>query len=510
MIISDNISILFNGEWHALEQTGKYSFSYKDIIVELEGETLKVTAHSSRVQAIKITLPKPFSNKAKILGDAWERMYGDAAFREKVGEMPWYFIALDNNLVYAYGVKTQPNALCCWEVDSDKIAFIADVSSGKIGVLLDGRTLTVSEFVIREFERCDVYEASRLFCNEMCENAILPKQPIYGGNDWYCNYGNSSSDKILQHAKWIAECAPENSVPPYMVIDDGWQLCHHNKAGSGYFNGGPWKYCNKNFLDMKKLADEIKALGVLPGIWMRPLLTTEKFPDEYILKYVDTKYTLDPSVPEVLEQVKSDIRELVRWGYKLIKHDFTSYDIFGKFANGSDYRKIEHTFKNTKKTTAEIIKDLYCAIREAAGNDVVIIGCNTISHLAAGFFEIQRTGDDTSGIEWERTKKMGVNTLAFRMCQHNTFYAADADCVGITKEIPWDKNIQWLDVLSKSGTPLFVSIAEDSFNETVKTAIQIAFERAIQAQKPSKPIDWIDSLTPSLWESDFGTDTYIW
>ena len=44
---------------------------------------------------------------------------------------------------------------------------------------------------------------------------------------------------------------------------------------------------------------------------------------------------------------------------------------------------------------------------------------------------IQRTGDDTSGKTWERTRVMGVNTLAFCLPQHGVFYEIDADCVGI-------------------------------------------------------------------------------
>src|ERR1035441_9526485 len=58
-------------------------------------------------------------------------------------------------------------------------------------------------------------------------------------------------------------------------------------------------------------------------------------------------------------------------------------------------------FQNRGKTTAEIILDLYRTIRQSAG-DAVLIGCNTIGHLAAGLVEAQRIGDDTSGREWSR------------------------------------------------------------------------------------------------------------
>ena len=147
-------------------------------------------------------------------------------------------------------------------------------------------------------------------------------------------------------------------------------------------------------------------------------------------------------------------------------------------------------------------------IRQELLDDVVLIGCNTLSHLSAGYFEIQRTGDDTSGIEWARTKKMGVNTLAFRMCQHNTFYAHDADCVGITTEIDWNKNKQWLDVLAKSATPLFVSIADDAFSDEVKSAITEAFKIASVNTTISRPVDWIENKTPQEWISAFGRDEY--
>ena len=99
---------------------------------------------------------------------------------------------------------------------------------------------------------------------------------------------------------------------------------------------------------------------------------------------------------------------------------------------------------------------------EPEPGDALVIGCNTVSHLSAGVFEICRIGDDTSGTEWARTRKMGVNTLAFRGAQHGAFYVADADCVGVTNAVPWAMNRQWLDLLSRSGTMLFVSLAPDA------------------------------------------------
>ena len=89
-----------------------------------------------------------------------------------------------------------------------------------------------------------------------------------------------------------------------------------------------------------------------------------------------------------------------------------------------------------------------------------------MSHLSAGIFELNRIGDDTSGKEWARTRKMGVNTMGFRMVQHKTFYEADGDCVGLTTDVPWEKNKQWMQLLAKSSAPLFISAQPDAVGRT--------------------------------------------
>lgn len=70
----------------------------------------------------------------------------------------------------------------------------------------------------------------------------------------------------------------------------------------------------------------------------------------------------------------------------------------------------------------------------------LILGCNTIGHLGAGYMHINRTVDDTSGKCWERTRRIGINSLAFRLSQHRKFYEIDTDCVGIGGPIGWNDN----------------------------------------------------------------------
>lgn len=69
-------------------------------------------------------------------------------------------------------------------------------------------------------------------------------------------------------------------------------------------------------------------------------------------------------------------------------------------------------------------------------------------------------------------EKMGVNTLAFRGVHNGIFYAAAADCVGLTNKIPWAENKQWRELVANSGTPLFISAQPDATGSEQKKAIK--------------------------------------
>jgi hypothetical protein len=111
---------------------------------------------------------------------------------------------------------------------------------------------------------CDAFDALCDFCKVMCDDPRLIAGPIYGGNDWYCNYGDSSAEKILRHARRIVECAPKDGPRPYMVIDDGWQVCARCT--------GPWYTGNQLFGDMGVLAKQIEEMagGDIPVMRIMP------------------------------------------------------------------------------------------------------------------------------------------------------------------------------------------------------------------------------------------------
>lgn len=468
---------------------------------------LYVTAQSDKPEFIELHWDAPAKEDIFVLGDAWERSYGELEFRalsDNDRYMPWYFIATDKKTSFCFGVKTLCNSFVSFRYTKDGITALVDVRNGGSGVHLNGRILLVASFIYEEYDGAEILDNIHDFCKKMCPSPRLPKEKIYGGNNWYYAYGNSCYEQIISDARLQANLAKGIDNPPFEVVDDCWSVNDTE---------GPW-YPNEKFGDMKKLATEIKEMGVRPGIWLRPLHNKDaKITEAMRIQRGGERLYLDPTHPDVKDYLREDIRRIKEWGYELIKHDFSTVDLFGDYG-----ASLTATITNIKgwhfydktKTNAEIVLDFYRLLREAAG-EMLIIGCNTVSHLGAGIFELARTGDDTSAREWERTPKMGVNTLAFRLPQNKAFYMVDADCVGILNDkTPWKKNRQWLQLLSYSNSPLFVSCT-DEIEDECKEDLRMAY-RAFNREVPHEiePLGIYEEKIPSKWKIDGKIVEYNW
>lgn len=314
---------------------------------------------------------------------------------------------------------------------------------------------------------------------------------------------------MRRDAAFLASLAGIHANRPYCVIDAGWT------PGTSC-PGGPWIAGKpESFPDMPGLAADMKKLGVRPGIWMRPTALM-KVDDPHRLRAgpcTSEEKPLDLTLPENLSLIHDDVARIRSWGYELIKHDFSTYDIFGKwgFEMGAELTDGGWHFADQSLTNAEIILRLYRTLRDAAG-DAVLLGCNTIGHLGAGIFEIQRTGDDTSGRVWERTRRMGVNTLAYRLPQNGAFFSSDPDCAAHTSSTPWEFDRQFLDLVARSGTALFVSVDPDTITPEQKKAFRDAMQIALSGGTPGgcEPLDWLHTTTPREWRIGTETVHYHW
>ena len=454
------------------------------------------------------------SSATLVLGDAWERSYGDLQWRHLEPErlLPWYWLGHDPEAgtTVGMGVAVRAGALCSWTVDSDGVSLWLDVRNGGGGVDLGARVLDAATVHAVEAGReTSPWEAATELCGQLCHDPVPSEGPVVGSNNWYYAYGqNFDNAAVLRDAETIVELADGHAVRPYSVIDAGW-----TEGGSA--PGGPWDVGLPGvFDDMAGTASQIKKRGARPGLWFRPLLSRVQDGRARGGPPVGGGWALDPTLDETLESISADIRRFVEWGYELIKHDFSTFDLFGRFGPrmGSEITTDGWHLARRDVTNAEAVVGFYRTIKAAAADAARIISCNVIGHLAAGLTDIQRTGDDTSGRQWERTRRMGVNTLAFRLPQHRRFFTLDADCVPCTTRTDWDLNRRFLDVVARSGTALFVSVDPAARTPSIDADLRRGVQLALDGGDPGgiEPLDWLRTTAPQSWRSERGVSRYDW
>ena len=356
------------------DSNGKWSAN--GVTVTTDGARVTLAAPGVAIKRIHLRWRGDLTTTRQLLGDAWERGYGDLEWRSWIPDrvMPWYVATTDGRLTHTYGVKTGARAFCFWQVDQQGVSLWADVRSGGVGVQLGDRVLSVCDIAYRSGRAGETsFAAIHAFCKQMCSNPRLPSRPVYGSNDWYWAYGKNSASTVRTDARHIVELSPAGGNRPFAVIDDGWQPERSkDKLGVGLWDRG-----NENFPDMPGLAAEVKRIGARPGVWVRPLLATKETPDA--LRLSRDKAYVDPSIPENLKKIEDDMARIRGWGYELIKHDYTTFDIFGRwgFQMGAEMTRGNWTFAGgPARTTAEVINDLYATIRKGAGDSLVMMGCD--------------------------------------------------------------------------------------------------------------------------------------
>lgn len=469
------------------------------------------------VKFLKLRWHGDFSRVESVLGDEWGRIsatHTPVEWRSVMPwrPLPWFCLVRTGDSVGCYGVKTGCDCFAFFQVDTRGITLFLNLMSGGRGTVVKESfsACTVTETVSHSSET--VYQTAKRFMSMLCDHPVLPKEPIFGVNDWYWAYGNISREIVLRERDYLLEMTDGVKHRPSLVIDDGWQLNRTTQPHS--YIGGPFAYANERFGDMRSMAGEIAEKGIRPGIWIRPLLTLGTLPEEAKLRSYANGMVMDPSHPYTLERVREDAARIRGWGFEIMKHDFTGNDAFGcegfSAANFITHGLADQrNFYDNTKTTATILKNLYKAIQDGAG-DADVIGCSVIGHLSAGIHSIQRVGTDNSGRSFEWTARNGVHSF-IRLPMNDTFFRMDPDCAAFTKEVDAEMNLMFLQLCALTNVTTLASVTPGILSEKEMMKINEIYRLADQNQDGYGIANYERCVLPEVFTNTRGENvTFDW
>jgi len=487
----DHVLFQYNDSGVRFEEPDSREEQVSKVTFATVGGALRVTFYPSPkpVKRIKMRWNGDLSDIMLVYGDDFDRYLNKIPWRGVTPEsiMPWYFHAYDGERLTSYGVKTGADAFCHFQCDDYGITLWIDVRNGGQGAEIT-EPLDVCDIICDEgAEGEDPFRTAQKFCARMCEKHVPLKTPLFGANNWYWAYGNITNEIVMSEADQLMDMCRDAAAKPYMIIDEGWQM-NRFTSSAGSYNGGPWEGPNYKFKDMAETAAAIHEKGAYAGIWIRPLLTSVSIPVSEAVSPAANKgngFLLDPTHPYTLEKVAADISRLCSWGYDLIKHDFTTYDTLHTMPSADG----PWSFYDKSITNCTMLKNLYRTIQDAAG-DVVIIGCCTINHIAAGIHAVQRVGGDTSGRNFEITRLNGIKSMV-RMPQNRNFFAVDPDCAAFTDMVDPQINLDFLEAAAVTGAVTLASVKPGILKPDEMKRIRAIYKIASEGGKGAVPEKWV-------------------
>ena len=285
--------------------------------------------------------------------------------------------------------------------------------AGRYGLTLRGTIQEASEAVWTFTVENDYYRARYVPYYKPINRKRCPSAPT-GWMSWNTYFDRATADDNLAEAR-IGKAQLQPFGMEYWHIES-WQDNSDALPVSNFDNLSLSPSPNKFPLGMKKLADDIRALGFKPGLWTAPFGTGST--NFYLahkswflhdkngkpLRTWNGKFTIDPSQPEVIDYLREIHRIASReWGYAYFKIDGMSGRNAGYCAHFFERPDVRATFKDP--SCPNPFERCVKAFREGIGEDRVFLACQ-------GHF----TGPEASYADASRTRE---RILCIRMSRQN-------------------------------------------------------------------------------------------
>jgi alpha-galactosidase len=222
---------------------------------------------------------------------------------------------------------------------------------------------------------------------------------------------------------------------------------------------------------------------------------------------------LDLSQAEVLEHVKDLIHTAVKkWGFSYLKLDFLyAAALKGKYADRT-------------KTRAQILHNSLITIREAAGEDAILVGCGVPLGPSIGVFDAMRIGADVApywdpqlfsirrGFHQETglpSVRNALNNVLSRSVFHNRWWINDPDCLIIRPDssLTLAEVQTQATVIALSGGILMLS---DDLPRIPEERLRMIDQLLPPIGRRPRVLDWFDSSPPKMLRLDLNNRFKHW
>ena len=294
---------------------------------------------------------------------------------------------------------------------------------------------------------------------------------------------------------------------------------------------GDWLSFNRGFPEgVAPLAKEIRLAGFTPGLWLAPFVVHPKsrlaadHPD-WILRTRSGRpanagflwgtfgYGLDLTHPGALEYTTEVISTAVEvWGFPYLKLDFL-------YAAALQAR-----FADPTRSRAQVLRRALEVVRQAAGEETMLLGCGCPLGPAIGLMDAMRIGADTArrwrpayqGIEVFFGKEVtfpaaenAVHNTLTRAALHRRWWINDPDCLQLRPETRLSlAEVQSIaSVIALSGGSLLLS---DHLPDLPVDRLRIVEILLPLINQRPFILDWFKAGTPNRMRLDLESPAGAW
>ena len=372
-------------------------------------------------------------------------------------------------VVAGWATHNRGSGIVLSKVEKGKLVIDGRSEYGKL-LVGPGESAKGEIFVIGYFE--DVLDGLEGYADAAALVNGIELNPVTSGYcTWYSSPHGGASDEV--HMAEMAEfCEKELTKFGFKVlqIDDKWQIA--GRDFTTHRADGPYRS------GMKKTAEKITGAGMVAGIWYIPFGWNpgreifEEHQDWFVKDPAGEPYKvhwagtcLDMTHPEAREFLREVVGRMSKeWGYKYIKVDGLWTGLAAKITYPSPVYKEDNlgdaTFYDPGKTNLEAYRSGLSLVREAAGDDVFILGCNIAQNMRTlggsfGRVDGMRVGRDI-GAKWNKILPcvdMGTRLYFF----HGRVWYNDPDCLMVREPMTLEQARAWGSWISISGQLNLVS-----------------------------------------------------